>query len=204
MTHFLAFVGISALVIVMPGQDTALVIRNTLARSRRAGIATAAGVSGGQAVWALAAAAGLAALLRASEPAFLAVRLAGAAYLIVLGAQALLAAARGVGQGAKECRPRRGLPRRVALRQGFLSNIGNPKMAVFFTSLLPQFAGTFVGLLALGILFCAMTVVWLSAYAAVIAKAGDVLRRSRVRQALDGITGAVLVGLGLRLATERS
>ena len=75
---------------------------------------------------------------------------------------------------------------------------------VFFTSLLPQFGGTFAALLALGIVFCLLTLVWLSAYAAVVAKAGDVLRRSRIRRALDGITGAVLVGLGLRLATERS
>ena len=131
-------------------------------------------------------------------------RLAGAGYLILLGGQALLAALRGGGHRPTGRAARRGLRRRVALRQGFLSNIGNPKMAVFFTSLLPQFAGTFAALLALGILFCAMTVVWLSAYAAVIAKAGDVLRRSRVRRALDGITGAVLVGLGLRLATEQS
>lgn len=141
MTHFLAFTGISALVIVMPGQDTALVIRNTLAGGRRAGIATAAGVSSGQLVWVLAAAVGLSALLRASEPAFLAVRLAGAGYLILLGGQALVAALRGGGQRPRGRAAGRRLRRRVALRQGFLSNIGNPKMAIFFTSLLPPVRG---------------------------------------------------------------
>jgi threonine/homoserine/homoserine lactone efflux protein len=84
-----------------------------------------------------------------------------------------------------------------------ISNLGNPKMAVFFTSLLPQFGSSFPALLALGLVFCALTLAWLSAYAAAVAKAGDVLRRSRVRRWLDGLTGAVLVAFGLRLATER-
>jgi threonine/homoserine/homoserine lactone efflux protein len=85
ITHFLAFLGVSAVVIVTPGQDTALTIRNTLLGGRRAGTSTALGVSAGQAVWALATSAGVAALLRASEPAFLTIKLAGAAYLVWLG-----------------------------------------------------------------------------------------------------------------------
>jgi threonine/homoserine/homoserine lactone efflux protein len=90
-----------------------------------------------------------------------------------------------------------------AFRQGVISNLGNPKMAVFFTSLLPQFGSSFPALLALGLVFSTMTLAWLSGYAAAVAKAGDVLRRSRVRRALDAATGTVLVALGLRLATER-
>jgi threonine/homoserine/homoserine lactone efflux protein len=88
----LAFLGVALVVIVTPGQDTALTIRNTLAGGRKAGVRTAAGVSLGQSIWALAATAGLTALLRASEPAFLAFRLAGAAYLVYLGALALRSA----------------------------------------------------------------------------------------------------------------
>jgi threonine/homoserine/homoserine lactone efflux protein len=76
-------------------------------------------------------------------------------------------------------------------------------MAVFFTSLLPQFAGSFPGLLVLGVLFSALTLVWLTAYALAVAKAGDVLRRPRIRRTIESLTGAVLVALGLRLATER-
>ena len=76
-------------------------------------------------------------------------------------------------------------------------------MAVFFTSLLPQFAGSFTGLLALGVTFAALTLAWLSAYALVVARAGDALRRPAVRRILDAVTGAVLLALGLRLATER-
>jgi threonine/homoserine/homoserine lactone efflux protein len=197
----LAFLGVSAVVIVTPGQDTALTIRNTLADGRRSGLFTALGVATGQATWTLAAAAGIAALLSASEPLFLAVKLCGAAYLVFLGAQTLLAALRRRRHAADLHPHRRGA--RAAFRQGIVSNLGNPKMAVFFTSLLPQFGGTsFVTLLALGLVFCTMTGVWLSAYGVAVAKAGDVLRRPRIRRGLDAVTGTVLVAFGLRLATE--
>ena len=89
-----AFAAVSALVIVTPGQDTLLTVKNTLAGGRRAGVLTAVGVSAGQAVWTIFASLGLTALLVASETAFLALRLAGAAYLVFLGLQALVAAFR--------------------------------------------------------------------------------------------------------------
>ena len=202
MTHAaLAFLGVSAVVIVTPGQDTALTIRNTLAGGRRGGVFTALGVAAGQATWTVAAAAGIAALLRASEPLFLAVKLCGAAYLVFLGAQTLVAAIRRRGYSTSHD-PRRATAR-GAFRQGLVSNLGNPKMAVFFTSLLPQFGGTSFGaLLALGLVFCTMTFVWLSAYGVVVAKAGDVLRRPRIRRILDAVTGTVLVAFGVKLAVE--
>jgi threonine/homoserine/homoserine lactone efflux protein len=197
-----AFLGISVLVIVTPGQDTALTIRNSLLGGRRPGVFTALGVSVGQAVWAFATSVGIAALIVAFEPAFMALRLAGAAFLVYLGAQALLAAVRG---SQVERRSESGpLPSRAAFRQGVVSNLGNPKMAVFFTSLLPQFgAESFAGLLTLGLAFCSMTFVWLTAYAFVVARAGDVLRRPSIRRVFDAILGAVLVALGIRLATDR-
>jgi len=204
MAELLAFIGVAAIVIVTPGQDTALTVRNTIAGGRAAGVRTALGVVGGQAVWALAASVGIAALLVASEPAFVALKLAGAAYLVYLGAQALRAALRG-GAGdatAASARAARGAGAHE-LRQGFLSNLANPKMAVFFSSLLPQFAHSFAGLLALGLVFCAMTLAWLSLYAALIARAGDVMRRPRVRRLLDAVTGTVLVALGIRLAAAQ-
>ena len=131
------------------------------------------------------------------------IKLAGAAFLVYLGATALRDALRGRPRAEARSGGSSLLPA-VALRQGLLSNLGNPKMAVFFTSLLPQFGGeSFGALLALGLVFCAMTFAWLSAYAAVVAKVGDVLRRPAIRRVVDAILGAVLVGLGLRLATER-
>ena len=192
------FLGVSAVVIVTPGQDTALTIRNTLLGGRRAGVGTAFGVVGGQLAWALATSAGLAALLLASAPLFSAIRLAGAAYLVVLGAQALAAAVRG-----RPHQDRIHRRRSSAVRQGLLSNLGNPKMAVFFTSLLPQFAASFTGMLSLGLLFAALTLSWLSLYALAVARASGLLRKTRVRRALDAVTGLVLVALGLRVAAER-
>ncbi len=76
-------------------------------------------------------------------------------------------------------------------------------MAVFFTSLLPQFGSSFASLLALGLLFCSLTLIWLSAYAVAVARAGDVLRRPAIRRAFDAVLGAVLVALGVRLAADR-
>jgi threonine/homoserine/homoserine lactone efflux protein len=195
----IAFVAVSAVVICTPGQDTALTIRNTLGGGRRSGVATAAGVALGQAVWTLAASAGLVALLSASEPAFRALKLAGATYLVFLGAQSLYAALRHREHGTTA----RGeaTPPARALRQGVISNLGNPKMAVFFASLLPQFGDSFPALLALGLLFCSLTLAWLTLYAFAV----DRLRRllgGPVRRALDALTGAVLVALGIRLASE--
>jgi threonine/homoserine/homoserine lactone efflux protein len=198
--QFAAFLGVSAVVIVTPGQDTALTIRNTLLGGRSGGIATAAGVVSGQLVWALAASAGLSAVLLASAPVFMAIRIAGAAYLVLLGVQALVAAIRGAHRVDADAAPRR---RRAPYRQGVLSNLGNPKMAVFFTSLLPQFGSSFAAMLALGLVFATLTLVWLSAYAVAVAKATNFLQRSWVRRALDAVTGLVLVALGLRVATER-
>jgi threonine/homoserine/homoserine lactone efflux protein len=199
LAHAAAFLAVSALVIVTPGQDTALTIRNTLARGRSGGVLTAAGVALGQLVWALAASAGLVALLHAWEPAFLALRIAGAAYLLYLGLTALRSAFTREAAASPERRLRT-----PPLVQGFLSNLGNPKMAIFFTSLLPQFAphGSFVALFALGAVFCALTLTWLSGYALAVSRASELLRRSRFWRALEALTGAVLVALGIRVAAE--
>ena len=202
-----AFLAVAVVLIVTPGPDTALTIRNALLGGRRAGLSTALGVSSGQAVWALATSVGLAALLAASEPVFVALKLAGAAYLVYLGLHSLWSAVRRSPHPLPEGAPPGGrLAPRAAYRQGVLSNLGNPKMAVFFTSLLPQFTSgspAFAGLLALGLVFSLLTLVWLAAYAVAVARAGRLLRRPVVRRTLDAVTGAVLVALGLRLGAER-
>jgi threonine/homoserine/homoserine lactone efflux protein len=136
------------------------------------------------------------------------VKLAGAAYLVFLGTQSLWHAVRrhGGADAVGGPAPRRLTPR-AALRQGILNDLGNPKIAVFFTTLLPQFAPrhgpAFFTLLAFGLIFCAMTLVWLTVYSVLIARAGEALRRPRVRRALDAIMGAALVALGVRVAVER-
>jgi threonine/homoserine/homoserine lactone efflux protein len=204
MREIAAFLGIAALVIATPGQDTALTIRNTLLGGRTGGVFTALGVSSGQATWTVATSVGVGALLVASEPAFVALKLAGAAYLVFLGAQALWRAVTGaVGEAFAGSRPARRVSAVAALRQGLISNLGNPKMLAFFTSLLPQFADSVVELLAFGFVFCSLTLIWLTGYAFAVARAGELVRRTRVRRAIEALTGTVLVALGLRLASER-
>ena len=200
-----AFVGVSAIVIVTPGQDTALLLRNALAGGRAAGLATALGVALGQACWTVAASVGLAAVLVASEPAFLLLKVAGAAYLGWLGLESLA-------RGLRGSRPAlRGAPTVSAMspwraaRQGLLSNLGNPKMAVFFASLLPQFiddagASPLHASMALGLLFCTLTFSWLSLYAFLVGSAKRALQRPAVRRTLDAVMGAALVALAWRLA----
>jgi threonine/homoserine/homoserine lactone efflux protein len=200
------YLGVAVVVIVTPGPDTALTVRNALLGGRRGGVFTAVGVVGGQATWTLATSAGIAALLAASRPAFTALRYAGAAYLVYLGVQALAAAVRGHGHALAVRRRTTRLPPSAALRQGLVSNLANPKSAVFFTSLLPQFVpaggAAFPTLLALGLLYCSITLAWLSGYAVVVARLGAVLGRSGIRRAIEAVTGLVLTALGVRLATE--
>jgi RhtB (resistance to homoserine/threonine) family protein len=205
--HLLVFIGVAAIVIVIPGPDTAVVTKNVLMHGRRAGLGTSLGVSAGLSIWTIAAAVGVASLVRASEMAFTVLKILGALYLVWLGIQALRAAghppaADDPSQGVAAP----GMGARGGFRQGVLSDLANPKIGIFFTSLLPQFvsAGHAVLLpfLVLGAIFVAMTILWLLAYTVVAARAAQTLMRPRVRAALDRFTGIVLIGLGLRLAVE--
>jgi threonine/homoserine/homoserine lactone efflux protein len=201
----LSYLAVALVVIVTPGPDTALTVRNALLGGRRAGILTAAGVSSGQLCWTLAASAGVTAILLASEPLFLALKIVGALYLAYLGAQALLYALRGE-RAADAAGPAGGQRGRRAYRQGLISDLANPKMAAFFTSLLPQFAPgpqpSFEAMLALGAVFCFMTFLWLVLYSVAVDRAAAWLRRPLVRRWTEAVSGTVLVGLGVRVATE--
>jgi threonine/homoserine/homoserine lactone efflux protein len=202
--RFAVFLGVAAVVILTPGPDTALVTKNAALHGRRAALGTAFGVCAGLSVWTVASAFGVASLVRASAVAYTALKLIGAAYLIWLGVQALRAARR-AGGGRHSAHPRPVLDGRGAFRQGLASNLANPKIGVFFTSLLPQFIGghsVLVPFLLYGGVFVAITLAWLSAYAVAAAKASALLQRPRVKAALDRLTGLVLIAIGVRLATE--
>ena len=205
MAEMLGFLGVCALVICTPGPDTALTIRNSIIGGRRGGLLTAGGIAAGQLIWTIAASVGLAGLLQASQPAFTALKIIGAAYVVFLGAQSILAAVRGHPAHEQQSRPRQLSPWN-AMRQGLISNLANPKMAVFFLSLLPQFSSPtsagFAAFAPFGVVFCLMTFGWLSIYALVVHRVGSLIQRSRVRRTLEAVTGTVLVGLGIRLAAE--
>jgi len=205
--HLAVFIGVAAVVIVIPGPDTAVVTKNVLVHGRRTAFATSLGVSAGLSVWTLAAAVGVASVVRASAVAFTVLKLLGALYLVWLGVQALRAAAAKTESGAGAATADRpALGALGGFRQGFLSDLANPKIGIFFTSLLPQFVApghsVLLPFLALGAVFVVMTVTWLSAYCLVAARAADTLQRPRVRAAMDRFTGVVLIALGLRLALE--
>lgn len=205
--HIWVFIGIAAVVIVVPGPDTAIVTKNALLHGRRAALGTAVGVETGLSVWTLACAFGVASLIEASDTAFTALKLIGAAYLVWLGVQALLAARRGGSHATAERPAGASFSALGGFRQGLLSDLANPKIAAFFTSVLPQFAGNghavLIPFLALGGLFVLMTVVWLCSYALVAVKASELLRRQRVSAAIDRLSGVILIGFGVRLALER-
>lgn len=206
VAQLIAFIGVSLVVICTPGPDTALTVRNAFSGGRRGGIWTAAGVAMGQAIWTIAASAGIAGLIHASEPAFLALKYFGAAYLAYLGFQSLRSAWRGgeAPTAAQSGGTSQHTPAR-SLRQGLINDLANPKMAAFFMSLLPQFApegrGAFAAMLALGLVFSLLTFAWLAFYSIVIDKARALFNRSAARRALDALTGSLLIAFGARLAT---
>jgi RhtB (resistance to homoserine/threonine) family protein len=201
---FAPFLVLSVLLILIPGPDTAIVTKHALLAGRRGAMYASFGVTIGLAVWTLLAAVGLAAVLRASENAFLVVKIVGAVYLVWMGIQMLRnppvvpEATADVGRG-------RDVAKRAA-RQGLLTDLSNPKVGVFFTSFLPQFvhggSHGFASLLLLGTIFGFLTLLWLLFYGYLIGHGSTFLRRPRVRRALDRFTGVVLVAFGIRLAFE--
>lgn len=211
--RILAFTGLVALLTVTPGADMALVTRSVLSSGRRAAFLTTLGISAGILGWAAASAVGVASVLAASATAFAALKLAGAAYLVALGLTTLWSARRTVaaapahdtpsGPGSTAGAPSDG----AAFRQGLLTNVLNPKIAILYSALLPQFIAPGRPVLASSMLLAgihvSLGIAWLSAYAQLLSRAGAVLRRARVRLALERATGAVLVGLGLGVALQR-
>lgn len=203
--HLLAFIGIATVVVVVPGPDMALVARNVIRHGRAAGYATSVGICVGTLGWALAAGFGVATLLAASAAAFTALKLAGAAYLIYLGITSFRGHDAFATDGAAD---RPGLPRHRAFFQGLLSALLNPKLGVFFLTLLPQFIAptdpVALRALQLALVFDAIGIAWLVIYTTLLGAIGAALGRPGPRRAMRYITGTVLVGLGARVALERA
>ena len=203
--RLLAFIGVSVAVVVIPGPDMALVARNVLRHGRSAGFATSVGICTGILGWAIAAALGVSTILATSATAFTVLKVAGAAYLIYLGISTLRArdtpgAAGGSGGSA--------LRLRQAWLQGLLSALLNPKLGVFFLTLLPQFIAPgdppAARALQLAVVFDLIGLAWLLTYSAMLGAAGTALNRPGPRRFIRWLTGTILVGLGARMALERT
>jgi threonine/homoserine/homoserine lactone efflux protein len=205
----LTFAGLAALLTITPGADMALVTKNARAAGRKAAVLTTLGINIGLLSWATASAVGLAAILSASATAFTILKLVGGAYLILLGLQTIWQTRRGEEPRIEEVRadrPGQRAARGSAFRQGLLTNLLNPKIAVFYTTLLPQFISprdpVFLKSMLLAAIHNLLGCVWLTGYAYFVVKTGDLLRCPTVKRILDRATGAVLITLGLRLAFE--
>ncbi|MEU3660301.1 LysE family translocator [Streptomyces sp. NPDC032940] len=204
LVQLLAATGVLAVLTVVPGPDMAVVTKRAIASGRGDGLRTVGGITAGLLVWGVLTVVGLAAVLAASATAYTVVKLAGAAYLLLLGVQALLQSRRGPAAPSAGSAP---APSGNPWRTGLVSNVLNPKIAVFYTGLLPTLAPSGIsprlGMGLLVLLHAALTLVWLSGYVLALAKAGAFFERSAVRRALDRVTGVVLIGFGIKVATSR-
>ena len=193
----------AALLVLLPGPDTLVILRSIVRGGRRRAVATVLGIQTGLVLWIAAAVLGLAALLRASEVAFTALRVVGAAYLIWLGVQSLRTrgAALDTHDGAAHT-PLGG----TGYWAGFLSNVLNPKVGVFFVTFLPAFvpggAPVVPTLLLFGAVFIALNLSYQLPLVLLADRVTRMLSRERVRRRLDAVAGMALVGFGIRLATE--
>jgi len=203
----LAFALVAALMTISPGADTFLVVRNSLRGGRRDGFATALGISSGLYFHALLSALGVSAVFAHSAGAFLALKVAGAAYLAWLGLQSLRSGLGRVPPAPPGDVAAARVPRSRSFREGLLTNLLNPKVIVFYLALLPQFMGPGDPVLAKSLLLaaihCVEGILWLGFVAWAVDRSRRFFLRPVLRRWMDALCGTVLVGLGLRLAFEQ-
>jgi threonine/homoserine/homoserine lactone efflux protein len=210
-SRFLAFLGIAALLTIIPGADTALVTKNAITRGRTAAFFTTFGICLGCLCHATASALGLSVVLRESARLYEWVKLAGAAYLVYIGVRSLWTARKKLNSsnpldlGCKTNSGDGGLLR--SFTEGLFTNLLNPKVAIFYLTFLPQFIAPGESVLRKSLLLAAihvlMGLLWLCSYATLLDRMSAVLTRPSIRRRLEAFTGAVLVAFGLRLAMER-
>jgi RhtB (resistance to homoserine/threonine) family protein len=205
----IAFTLAAAALTIAPGADNMLVIRNVLRGGRRDGMVSALGICAGLFVHATLSACGVSMLLMHSVTAFHLVKLAGACYLVWLGVQSLHKAVRALppSDRAEEVEPVRRIAQQQCLLEGFLSNVLNPKAAVFYLAFLPQFIGPTQPVLTKSLLLTGIHyiegILWFVTLSCMLDRMRRFLLQSIVRRWLDGLCGTMLVGFGARLALER-
>jgi threonine/homoserine/homoserine lactone efflux protein len=200
-----AFLPIAALMTVTPGPGTAMIVRSALRGGVRTALATIAGNSAGVLAWAVLSALGISALVAASEVAFAVLKVTGAAVLIYLGARSLLARRRG--EPEPSGMTARSPSRHTAFRDGLATSLANPKLAVFFVALFPQFvaegAPVLPPALAMAGLIVLLDLAWYSTLAVLVDRSRRAFVESGLMRRLERLMGAVLIGLGVRVALEQ-
>lgn len=204
LTDVASFAAVAGLLTIIPGLDTAMVLRSAVSHGRKHGFATALGVSTGALLWGAGAAVGVSALLTASTIAYTVLRVAGAIYMAWLGSRLLLRALRGdsideapdtaLASSPRVCR---------SWSRGLMTNLLNPKIGAFYVAVLPQFVPAHDSHLAVGLLLALIHdlegIIWFTAIILGAHSARAILGRGRVRRGIDGITGSTLLGFGVKL-----
>jgi threonine/homoserine/homoserine lactone efflux protein len=200
LSGFLAFLAASFLLAMVPGVGTAMLLRQSVRGGRRGALATVAGMEVGVAFWAVAAGLGLSVLLLASNIAYQGLRIAGVAVLLWFGVRALF--------GRHKPDTETAAPTAASgFRAGMLTNLANPKLGVFAISFLPQFVPPGTGhftLLMLAAIWVVVDTVWYLGIVMLLSKLLGWLKRAEIKRRLERISGAVLIGLGIKLAIESS
>jgi RhtB (resistance to homoserine/threonine) family protein len=198
MNDLFTFLVLSLFVVMSPGIDTALITKRTIADGRKDGFMMAIGITTGSVVHTFAAAFGLSAILMQSALAFEIVKYVGAFYLIYLGISSFIT------RKAKPQNDDQYQKRGSAFKQGLLSNVLNPKVAMFFLTFLPQFViigeNTTIQLISMGLIYTFLSISWFIIYVFFITYLRDWLLSPKVQQVMDRATGIVLIGFGLKLA----
>lgn len=205
----IAFASIAALLTITPGTDTMMILRSVFTHGHKAGVLTMIGICSGLFFHAILSALGLSLILVRSATAFDTVKLIGACYLIYLGGQSLWTAGRGSMKDSLAentvTKPKKGNWR--AFFEGMLTNVLNPKVAIFYLAFLPQFISPHDWVFGKSVVLASIHfiegVVWYSILIFFLGRMRALLTRPRVRQVLEALSGAILIGLGLRLAVER-
>ncbi|WP_436865974.1 LysE family translocator [Bacillus fungorum] len=206
--NYFLFIIMSICLIILPGPDTAMTTKNTLVAGKVGGVKTVFGTCVALLIHTLAAVIGLSALIVKSALLFSIFKYVGALYLIYIGIKALLAVRNKESVDTNNIALNNENEHTSYFRQGFLTNLLNPKVAVFFLTFLPQFLNpnhnTFIQLLVMGLTYLVLTVIWFAFYIFLIDKISAFMKKTRTQRYIQGLTGIVLIGFGIKLAFEKS
>lgn len=208
MENFYLFVLMCILLIILPGPDTAIVTKNTLTVGRLGGLKTALGGCCGLTIHTSAAVLGLSAIIVKSALLFSFFKYVGAVYLIYLGIKTIWSLRKKKDAATVDDHKLSQLENKSCFKQGFLTNILNPKVAVFFLTFLPQFVDpgkdTFIPFLIMGITYTALTAIWFLLYVYLLNQISAFMKKPKSQNIIEGLTGSILIGFGIKLALEKS
>lgn len=208
MDNFYLFVLMSILLIILPGPDTAIATKNTLSVGKLGGLKTALGTCSALLIHTSAAVLGLSAIIVKSALLFSIFKYVGAVYLIYLGIKTLWSLRKKEKADALEMNTNNKFENTSCFKQGFFTNILNPKVAVFFLTFLPQFvdtgSSTLIPFLIMGITYTVLTAIWFFLYVYLINQISAFMKKPKSQKMIEGITGTILIGFGIKLALEKA